>query len=163
MISSTVAKQCRKIRSRLVDVIAGKLDHACWLHDHIRTCPRCRQRIARVGHVDLALMALRSQPHSLDLLMKANTKAISVLKHSLREAPKAEALQQLEPYSPPAEKYGRHLVPLAKTAACLAVVLVLKLGVFSSMDTFRRQGGAAVEHYYAKHLGQEAADEIFSA
>ena len=163
MISLTIKNRCRKLRTHLIDVVAGKLDHACWLHDHILTCPKCQARITRVGQVDLALTALRSQPHSLDLVMKANTRAISVLKHSLREAPKAERLQQLEPAGGPHEKYGKHIVPLSKTAACLAVVLFLKLGIFSSMDNFRKEGNAAVEHYYAKHLGQEFADEIFHA
>jgi hypothetical protein len=31
------------------------------------------------------------------------------------------------------------------------------------MDNFCKQGSNAVEHYYAKHLGQDYADEIFSA
>ena len=163
MISFGIKNRCRQLRQRLTDVIAGKLDNACWLQDHIRTCPRCQARLARVGQVDLALMALKSQPHSFDLVMKANTQAIHHLKHSLREGPEAAQLQHRQPDGSLYEKYGRHFVPLAKTAACLAVVLILKLGVFSSMGSFRREGNSAVEHYYAKHLGQEYADEIFRA
>ncbi|MBE0534957.1 MAG: hypothetical protein IH624_04745 [Phycisphaerae bacterium] len=147
----------------MTDVIAGKLDHACWLHDHIFNCPRCQARIVRFGQVDLALMMLKSQPHSRDLVMKANTSAIGMLKHSLRQAPAAEKLQHFQADGAGHDKYGRHMIPLLKMAACLAVVLILKLGIFSSMENFRREGNSAIGNYYARHLGQEYADDIFHA
>ncbi len=162
MISSRMKNQCRKLRTSLVEKTIGKLNRALWLQNHIAACPRCRARIARVARVDFALTLLKSQPHSSDLLARANISAISVLKHSLRESPKADKLKQAE--SPNTwQKCGAHIIPLAKTAACLAVILIIKLGVLSSMDNFCKQGSSAVEHYYARHLGQEYADEIFSA
>ncbi len=161
MISSRMKNQCKKLRASLVDKTIGKLSSARWLQNHIAACPRCRARLARVGRVELALTMLKSQPHSSDLLARANIRAINVLKHSLRESPKAEKLRQAESPYPWRQKCGAHIVPLAKTAACLAVILIVKLGVLSSMDNFCKQGAGAVEHYYAKHLGQEYADEIF--
>jgi len=162
MISSRMKNQCKKLRTSLVEKTVGKLSSALWLQNHIAACPRCRGRIARVARVDFALTLLKSQPHSSDLLTRANISAISVLKHSLRESPKADKLRQTESVNT-WQRCGAHIIPLAKTAACLAVILIIKLGVLSSMDNFCKQGSSAVEHYYAKHLGQEYADEIFSA
>lgn len=162
MISSQMKNRCKKLRTSLVKKTIGKLNSALWLQNHIAACPRCRARIARVARVDFALTLLKSQPHSSDLLTRANISAISVLKHSLRESPKADKLRQAESANA-WQRCGAHIVPLAKTAACLAVILIIKLGVLSSMDNFCKQGGNAVEHYYARHLGQEYADEIFSA
>ncbi len=163
MITSRMKNQCKKLRENLVKKTIGKLSRTLWLQNHIAACPRCRGRIARVARVDFALTLLKSQPHSSDLLTRANISAISVLKHSLRESPKADKLTQTESTEAWRQKCGAHIVPLAKTAACLAVILIIKLGVLSSMDNFCKQGGNAVEHYYARHLGQEYADEIFSA
>ena len=156
-------KQCKKLRAGLVKKTIGKLSSTLWLQNHIAACPRCRVRIARVARVDFALTLLKSQPHSSDLPARANISAINVLKHSLRESPKAEKLRQIESAGAWRQKCGAHIIPLAKTAACLAVILIIKLGVLSSMDNFCKQGSSAVEHYYARHLGQEYADEIFSA
>lgn len=163
MISSRMKNQCKKLRAGLVKKTIGKLNSALWLQNHIAACPRCRGRIARVARVDFALTLLKSQPHSSDLLTRANISAINVLKHSLRESAKADKLRQAESPNPWRQKCGAHIIPLAKTAACLAVILIIKLGVLSSMDNFCKQGSNAVEHYYARHLGQEYADEIFSA
>ena len=162
MISLRMKNQCKKLRANLVKKTIGKLSSTLWLQNHIAACPRCRGRIARVARVDFALTLLKSQPHSIDLLARANISAINVLKHSLRESPKADKLMQTEPADAWRQKCGAHIIPLAKTAACLAVILIIKLGVLSSMDNFCKQGGNAVEHYYARHLGQEYADEIFS-
>ncbi len=163
MIRSRMKNRCKKLRANLVKKTIGKLSSALWLQNHIAACPRCRVRIARVARVDFALTLLKSQPHSSDLLSRANISAINVLKHSLRESPKAEKLRQIESADTWRQKCGAHIIPLAKTAACLAVILIIKLGVLSSMDNFCKQGSNAVEHYYAKHLGQDYADEIFSA
>jgi hypothetical protein len=163
MISSRMKNRCKKLRANLVKKTIGKLSSTLWLQDHIAACPRCRMRIARVARVDFALTLLKSQPHSSDLLARANISAINVLKHSLRESPKAEKLRQIESADAWRQKCGAHIIPLAKTAACLAVILIIKLGVLSSMDNFCKQGSSAVEHYYARHLGQDYADEIFSA
>ena len=93
--------------------------------------------------------------------MQANTQAINVLKHSLREAPKAAKLKNIRPEPKWFQRYGRGTQALANTAACIAVVLLLKVGVFSSMDTFQKQGKKTVEQYYAKHLGPDLAKDIF--
>ena len=92
--------------------------------------------------------------------MQANTRAINVLNHSLREAPKAAKLKKILPQPKWFLRYGKHTQALANTAACIAIVLLLKIGVFSSIDSFQKQGKNTVEQYYAKHLGDDLAKDI---
>lgn len=164
MIRLKVKNQCKRIRHKLSDAVIGKLTaHGGWVDSHIAKCPRCRARLQRIGDVEFALSIIKSQPQSLDLLAKANTQAVNVLKHSLREAPKADQLKQGHDHKEWYEKSGEYLVPLSKTAACLAIVLFMKMGIISSMNDFRKEGDSIVKHHYAKYLGDEYADEIFSA
>jgi hypothetical protein len=37
----------------------------------------------------------------------------------------------------------------------------MKIGVFSSMDTFQSQGQKVIKQYYASRVGEDLADEIF--
>ena len=163
MMKLKLQNPCKRIKRKFRDVVVGTLAHGNWLQNHIAHCPRCRTRINRLGKVELALSLMKTQPHSLDLLTRANSKAINVLKHGLRTAPKAEELKNPANQKTQDEKYGRHLLPLSKTAACLGVILLLKLGVLSSISSFQEQGDCVVRHYYAKHLDQDYADELFSA
>jgi hypothetical protein len=164
MIRSKVKNQCKKIRHKLSAAVIGKLiARGGWVDSHIAKCPRCRARLQRIGDVEFALSIIKSQPQRLDLLAKANTQAVNVLKHSLREAPKAEQLKQGHDYKEWYEKSGVYLVPLSKTAACLMIVLFMKMGIISSMNNFCKEGDSAVRHHYARYLGEEYADEIYSA
>ncbi len=164
MIKFKIENPCRKIRRRLRDVITHKVTaRGGWVEKHIAKCPRCRARLRMVDRVEFALSLVKAQPHSAQLFMKANIKALNVLNHSLRDAPKAEKLKIAQRQQSWQQKTGVHLIPLSKTAACLGVILFLKMGILTSMDNFRRQGDNAVKHHYAKYLDQEYADEIFSA
>jgi hypothetical protein len=158
------SNKCRRIRAWLYKAVINRfrLD-AEWVQNHIANCPRCNRRLVNVGKVNLALSAIKSQPHKLDLLMRANTQAIGVLKHSLREAPKAGKLRAMLPEPKPLEKCGKYAHSTANVAACIAILLLMKIGIFSSMDTFQTQGQKAVEQYYASQLGEDLADEVFSA
>jgi hypothetical protein len=104
---------------------------------------------------------MKSQPHKLDLLMRANTQAIGVLKHSLRNEPKAERLKVIRPEPRFPIRWSRRAYSAANVAACLMVVLLMKMGVFSSMNTFQTQGQNAIRNYYASQAGQDIANEIF--
>jgi len=158
------SNKCRRIRGWLYKVIINHFHlDADWVQNHIANCPRCNRRLVNVGKVNLALSAMKSQPQKLDLLMRANTQAIGVLKHSLREAPKAEKLRAMLPEPKLSEKCGKYARSTANVAACITILLLMKIGVFSSMDTFQTQGRKAVEQYYASHVGEDLADEIFSA
>ncbi len=164
MIKLKIKNTCRQIRHRLLDALGRKLSfNAEWLGNHIANCPRCRQRIARLGKINLALSLLKAQPHSLNLLMNANTKAINVLKHSLRNTPKADKLRTARPEPNWFQRKSKLVHSILNVAACIMVVLLAKTGAYASMTNLQKEGGEFVEEYYAKHLGDDYADEIFNS
>jgi hypothetical protein len=93
--------------------------------------------------------------------MRANTQAIGVLKHSLRRAQKAKKLRTIRPEPKLRERFGKYAGSTANIAACIAIMLLMKFGVFSSMDTFQTQGQKVIKQYYASRVGDDLADEIF--
>ena len=155
---------CRQIRTWLREVLARSFGlDARWMQNHISTCEKCQRRFVSVGKVSLALSLLKSQPHTVDLLMRANAQAIGVLKHGLREAPKAQRLQKKLPEPKLLEKCSKYRHSVANVAACISILLLVKIGVFSSMDKFQSRGQEIFRQYYAEHIGQDMADEIFRA
>lgn len=155
MIHPKIKNKCKKIRNRLTS--------APWLISHIADCPRCQKRLARLARVDIALSLLKAQPHSLNLLMNANTKAIDVLKHSLRNAPKAARLRKSRPEPNWFQRTSKPVSSILNAAACIMVIVLLKTGMFESMANLQSQGKDFVEEYYAKHLGDDYADELFNS
>ena len=93
--------------------------------------------------------------------MRANTQAIGVLKHSLRNAPKAQKLKTVLPEPTLFERFGKYRNSIVNTAACIMVLFLMKVGIFSSMDKFQSEGQKVVKQYYAIRVGEELADEIF--
>lgn len=164
MKTKKVNTECRSIRAWLYNAIASRISSdADWVHSHIVNCQRCQRRLASAGRVNLAISIVTSQPHRLDLLMRANAKTISVLKHSLRYCPKVDKLKKVLPEPKLFEKCSKYKHSLANAAACIAILLLMKSGIFSSMDKFQAEGQKVVKQYYASHLGEELTDEIFSA
>jgi hypothetical protein len=164
MKNKNTNNKCREIRAWLHKTINSRLGlDADWVQNHIWKCPRCHRRIVSYGKVNLALSAMKSQPHKLDLLMRANAQAIGVLKHSLRRAPKACKLKAILPKPKLLERWGKYAHPAANAVACIVILLLMKIGVFSSMDKFQRRSQHVVKQYYTSHIGQEMADEIFTA
>jgi len=156
--------KCRQIRAWLYKAISSRFGlDADWVQNHIANCPRCQRRMASIGKVNLALSIIKSQPHKLDLLMRANAQAIGVLKHSLREAPKARKLKEARPEPKLLERWSKYKHSAANAAACIAILFLMKTGVFSSMDKFQTEGQKAMRQYYAAQIGQDLADELFSA
>jgi hypothetical protein len=134
---------------------------APWVQRHVAHCPRCQKRLAALGKVDLAMSFLKSQPHRLDLLMRANTAAMRMLSHSLREATEAGKLEQAKPEPGLIERFGRYRNPITNLAACVAILFLAKAGIFSSFDKVHTQGHAALKQYYATQAGDDVAREIF--
>jgi hypothetical protein len=104
---------------------------------------------------------MKTQPHRLDLLMRANAQAISVLKHCLRQAPRARRLRTILPEPKLLERYGKYGYSAVNVAACIAIVLFLEIAFFSSMDKFNIAAQKVNKQYYARQVGQDLADEIF--
>jgi anti-sigma factor RsiW len=154
--------QCKRIRNWLYSALSRHVNpEAAWLQNHIANCPRCRKRFISHSRVNLALSFIKSQPLNLSLLRRANEQTINVLKHSLREVPKADKLRQIKPEPTLMEKWSRHIQPVGNLAACAAVLLLMKTGIFSSMDGFQTRGQKVIRQYYAKQVGEDLAEEIF--
>ncbi|MCK4294633.1 MAG: zf-HC2 domain-containing protein [Planctomycetes bacterium] len=155
--------KCRRIRTWLYRAVNSRLGiDANWVQNHIAGCPRCRRRLAAAGKVNLALSALKAQPHRIDLLMRANSQTIGVLKHSLRQAPKAAKLKAMLPQPTLLERWRKYAHSVANLAACITIVLLMKVGVFSSMGKFQTEGQKVVKQYYASQVGQDLANEVFT-
>lgn len=154
--------KCRQIRTWLYSTFNSYFGpEANWLNDHIMRCPRCQQRLVSCGKVNLALSFIKSQPHNLDLLRRANAQAIGVLKHSLRQEPKAHKLERMLPEQKLLERCCKYGSSIANLAACILILLLMKIGVFSSMGDFHNQGQKVIKQYYSRQVGQDLADEIF--
>jgi anti-sigma factor RsiW len=134
---------------------------APWAQRHIANCPRCQRRLAALGKVDIALSVIKSQPHRLDLLMRANDAAIHMLSRRLRETAEADRLKQAQPEPSLAERLAGPQNALVNLAACLAVLALARTGIFTSLDKAHTRGRAAMKQYYTNHAGEDLADEIF--
>jgi anti-sigma factor RsiW len=155
--------RCGQIRGRLLSTIASRLNRSAWMQNHIASCPRCQKRLAAVAKVDIALSLIKAQRHDLDLLSRANAQAIGVLKHSLRYATKAQKLKVARPEPKLWERCSKYTGSIGNVAACVTILCLMKIGIFSSMDKFQNEGTKAMKQYYAAQAGQDIADEIFPA
>ena len=159
--SGSVPDRWENLRERLVDAARRRLGpDAPWAQRHIAHCPRCQARMAALGRVDLALSLLKSQPHRLDLLRRANDAAIHMLSRRLRDTPEADRLKQAQPELSLAERWAGPQNALVNMAACLAVLALAKAGIFASLDQAHTRGRAAMKQYYTQ-AGQDIADEVF--
>jgi hypothetical protein len=153
---------CRRMRARLYTAMNkhfGPETH--WARSHIQNCPRCQRRLVSSGKVYLALSFVKAQPHGVNLLMRANKQAVSVLKHSLRQEPKAQELKTKLPEPKPLDKYVRYGFSIGSLAACIAILILMKIGVFSSIDTVQNKGRKVIKQYYVRQVGRDLANEVF--
>ena len=154
--------RCRQIRLRIYEAISSYFGlDAGWVQKHIASCQRCQRRLAAVGKVNLALLAMKCQPHRLDLLMRANMQAIGVLRHSLRREQKAQRLAAVLPEPKLLERWSKHTGAAVNMAACVAILVLTKVGVFSSMERFQTEGRKVVRQYYTSQVGKDLTNEIF--
>ncbi len=150
------------MRGRLVDFANRRFGPAApWVQRHVANCPRCQRRLAALGRVDLALSVIKSQPHRLDLLTRANHAAIHMLSRPLRQAAEADKLDQAGPAPSPSERWTGSQNALVNMAACLAVLVLAKAGIFTSLDKAHTCGRAAMKQYYTNHAGEDLANEVF--
>lgn len=151
-----------RIRLWLRESVCCRLGpEAPWVHRHMASCPKCQRRFVALGRVDLALRAVRSQPHRLDLLMRANACAIRMLNHRLREAAEARRLETSEPELSFVERYGRYQNTVMSVAACITVLFLTKAGLFSSFGKVRTEGQKVIRQYYASQAGEDLAGDVF--
>jgi len=154
--------ECRRIRAWLFTAMSSRFGtDTDWLQNHISKCLRCLRRFVSRGKVNIALSFMKTKPHRLDLLMRANAQAIGVLKHCLRQAPRARQLRTILPEPKLLERCGKYGYSAANLAACIAILLLMKISVFSSVDKFHAEAQKVIKQYYARQVGQGLADEIF--
>ena len=164
MLPNPKNESCKSIRIWLVKKLSTRFSiSADWVQAHIVHCPRCRQRLSGFNRLALGFSLIKSQTHSRDLLKRANQQAIDVLQHSLRRQPQAHALRQKVPQPSFWKRLSKYSRSISHAAACLTLLLLMKIGVFSGMEKVQNSGQQAVEKYYAVHLGQELTDDIFKA
>ena len=132
-----------------------------WLQNHISKCLRCLRRFVSRGKVNLALSFMKTQPHRLDLLMRANAQAIGVLKHRLRQTPKARQLRTILPEPKLLERCGKYGCFAANFVVCITIVLLIMIGVFSFIGKFHSLTQKVDERPYTRQVDQELADGNF--
>jgi anti-sigma factor RsiW len=153
---------CRSIRERFLESLGHGLGpQAGWVQRHVAHCPRCQKRLATWGKVELALSVIKSQPHHIDLLSRANSAAVKMLKHSLREAPQALVLEQARPEPTLVERSVRYRYRLTNAAACVAILVLTRSGLFSSLNQATAGGEKFMKQYYAAHAGEDIAEDVF--
>ena len=65
---------CPRIRQWLLETLTQRLDiSTAWVQRHLAACPRCRRQIAGNSRLRLALLLVKTQPHSPDLLRRQIT------------------------------------------------------------------------------------------
>ncbi len=132
-----------------------------WIQQHISTCPRCQRRFSARGKVTMGLNLIKSQSHSLGLLKRANASAVDVLKHDLRESETAKSLKIALPTPAFGQRMRAMSHSLYQTAACIAILILSKINVFSSIDHLQKQGQTTVRHFYDSQLGPDLSDDLF--
>ena len=163
MKMARVNNECRRIRTSLYSAASKRFGpDAGWFQRHVAGCPRCRRRLAASRKVDLAFSLVKTQPHKLDLMARANARAIAVLKHSLRAEPEVSNLKTKLPEPKLPEIFRGCGRSVANAAACVAILLLMKTGVLSSMNQFHSTGQKGMEQYYARRIGEDLAGEIFT-
>ena len=141
---------------------AGIAMESPWIQRHISVCPRCQRRFSGLGKVFMGLNLIKSEPHSLDLLRRANTGAVNVLQHDLRENNQAKRLKTALPSPTLRDRVHCASHGLYQTAACITILVLSKISVFSSIDRMQKQGQTTVRHFYDSQLGSNLSDDLFS-
>lgn len=164
MKKTKTINKCKSIRAKISNAIQSRLIlNDGWMAKHVAACPRCQKRLGNVARVETAFTILRSQVHTIDLFKNANTQAVNTLKHSLRNAPAADKLREFQAKPIWILRHSRYITSIANTAACIAILVLLKVGIFSSIDTFQEKGKQSIKQYYAKQLDEDTINDIFTA
>ena len=155
MKTTSKISACKSVRVWLSTLLGSKLSvNADWVQRHVANCPRCQRRLAGFGRVDLAIELLKAQPQRLDLLMRANAQAIGILKHQLRHAPQAIKLRQAVVDISLWQRITRYAGAGVNVAACLSILLLMRVGIFGAISTFEQKSEAAVNSYYAEKFNE---------
>ncbi len=158
MFNKLQKNKCRTIRQWLPESFGHSSDpRPGWLIGHVAKCPRCQKRMNGYARVALGMSLLKSQSHKIDLLSSANQQAIKYLKRNLRDMPKAMALKQARPKSSPLNFVRTYTQAVVNAAACVAILFLMKIGIYSTFDKVQSKGQGIVMNQYDKHLGEDSS------
>ena len=150
---------CRRFRFSLTRLIGNRVNaKAAWIQSHLAWCPRCHARLRGFYRLELALSLLKLQTHGRDLLSRANQQVIGVLQRPLRQTQRAETLKKAEPKPCWRQRCLRYTQGMGNAAACVSILLLMRAGVFGSMSKIDSQGRQTMQHYYERHLGEDASE-----
>ena len=153
MVRSNRKNNCGRIRHWLADTLSQQLDiTTAWAQRHIATCPSCRRQVAGNSRLRLALLLIRTQSHSRDLLMQANRRAIRLLAGGLQESAQAQKLRHIRPQPSFGQKLSKYTQSVTHAAACLLILVLLRTGVLSSLTKINDQGERFVEQHYNRYM-----------
>ncbi|UCD50716.1 MAG: hypothetical protein JSW27_24740 [Phycisphaerales bacterium] len=160
----TRGKACRRLRRRCLMALSRRLGpDAAWVRRHVAVCPRCRARLYGWRRVELTMRVLKSQPHCLDLLQRANASTIKMLKHDLQEAAQARELVTARSEPSLLERSMSYRRWSTNVAACFVILFLAKSGLFTSLDRVTTGSERLVRSYYASRAGDDLAQEVFDA
>ena len=152
---------CKNLWDRMADMMEARLGSPSgWLNQHVATCPRCRKRLAGFGSVRLAMILLKSQPHSTDLLMRANRRAMAMLKCSTRQTTTAEALKFVLPRPSVWQRLGKYTQAVTSAAACLLILMLVRVDVLSTALRFRDRSQQFVQQHYEQYMDEDSPKNL---
>ena len=161
MATANKTRRCGRLEQWLVETVACHMQTpAGWMQRHLATCPRCRKAALRTSRLRTAFLLLKTEAHTGDLLLQANARAIAVLSRRVRDVPKARRLREMRPGPRLRQRLGGHVQSLAHAAACLAALLLLRMGVLTSLTRVHDQGKQVVEQYYARSLDKDMLEDL---
>lgn len=159
---TTENTRCRRGRGSLISLADGPQGAMPnWLQRHLAACPRCRKRAVAMGRVTMSMMLVKTHVQPTDLLMRANQRATAVLSRKIRDLPKARKLNRAKPAPSLAMRLTKYTQSIAHAAACLAAMLLLRIGLFQSASRLHDRSAEAIENHYARHLDQDIVDDLF--
>ncbi len=152
---------CRSLLAGLAAATAGAARPLeGWMQRHVDACPRCRARLDGAGRLQASLLMLRTQPHSESLLMQANRHAIAALHHDVRALPQTAALRIARPRPPLMLRLAGRMHHLAQAAACLAVLLLMRVDLASPLNKFHDDARANYQNHRAQQLDEDLRDGL---
>ena len=149
--------RCGRVRLWLTQTLNERLGLSASIRRHLAVCPRCRSLAMGTRRLALGMSLLKSHAHAGDLHLRANRRTIAVLNEHLRTMPEAEKLRHPKHRPTFAQRIGRYTQPVGHAAACLAILLLVRAGIFNAFATVEDEANQVVQRYYAPYLDDDSA------
>ena len=146
---------CRSRRAVLMRWIDSGGPLPARLAEHTTTCGACRGRVSRIARVHAGLTMLLTQTAPVDILARANEKAMRMLARQLRESRRALRLRRAKP---PVGLWPKIEGPLARAtgaAAAAMIILSLRAGVEGSVRQTYDLLQPLSELHYQRHIDDQ--------